>query len=187
LITGVTASTTFGTAAGNINNTVNGSGLPANIPALTGVHANSNNLNAWVGDGSSGNINFNLNGLYNLDGFSFWNLNAGSTASGINGVSILTSTDGVSFAVLPGAPIQFAIGANNAPTPPVQFTFAPTQAAFVRFSVLSNYGSSVTGFAEAQFSSATIAVPFGFSPVSSLVVLGLGFSLSKLRKKPVVK
>jgi hypothetical protein len=187
LITGVTASSSFSTAFGSINNTLNGSGLPGDVPALTGNHSGNSSTNSWLGSGTTGNINFNLNGLYNLDGFSFWNFD-NSDIAGINGVSILTSTDGVSYTVLLGAPIQFPIASSFGTTPAQQFTFAPTPASFVRFAVSSNYGAGRnTGFAEVQFSGTPTAVPFEFNPVSGLVVLGLGFGLSKLRKKAVIK
>jgi hypothetical protein len=58
----------------------------------------------------------------------------------------------------------------------------------VRFTVLSNYGfENAVGFAEVQFSGTAVAVPFEFNPVSGLGVLGLGFGLSKLRKKAVIE
>jgi hypothetical protein len=82
LIPGVTASsTTFVNIGFDINNTVNGSGLPGNVPALTGVHSIIDDFNFWTGNGETGNIDFALNGIYELDGFSFWNPNVAVTSS----------------------------------------------------------------------------------------------------------
>jgi hypothetical protein len=187
LINGVTASFTgFRDEPPSINNTVNGRGLPGNTPALTGVHNASDLQNAWFGGGRGGSINFNLNGLYDLDGFSFWNSSGTRSDSGIFLVKITTSTDGTNYTDLIGAPIFFDRGTGSGV--PQEFAFAPTPASHVRFLVLSNHGNNFnTGFSEVQFSAAPTAVPFEFNPVSGLVVLGLGFGLSKLRKKAVIK
>ena len=184
-ITGVTATTNMGSGSGtNIQNTVNGAGLPGNTPSLTGLHAAGTASNLWVSpEGTTtGNIDFNLNGSYNLSGFSFWNFNAFKNA-GIKDVSILTSTDGLAYTSLAGAPTQFAIGVNAAPENPEIFTFSATTASFVRFTVTSNYGTPDTGFSEVQFDSATAAaVPFDFEPSLGVVGLGVVFGLNKWRK-----
>jgi hypothetical protein len=117
LIPGVTASSTFTTTFGNLNNIVDGTGLPGGIPALTGTHDAASFPNTWAGTGTAGDINFNLGSLYDLDGFSFWNFN-GSNTAGINGVIILTSINGVNYTLLPGSPTQFAIGVLDAPVSP---------------------------------------------------------------------
>ncbi len=71
LITGVTASTDMGTLSGSINAIVDGTGLPGNIPSLTGSHAAGTVANIlWSGRSETGNITFNLNGTYNIGGFS---------------------------------------------------------------------------------------------------------------------
>ncbi len=184
-ITGVTASTTLGSRVGtNIQNTVNGVGLPGNIPSLTGLHDAATVSNAWAGATftTTGNITFNLGGSYNLSGFSFWNYNDVNSI-GIRDVSILTSTDGLAYTSLAGAPTQFAIGANSAPENPEIFTFSPATASFVRFTVTSNYGAIFTGFSEVQFDgTAAAAVPFDFEPSLGVVGLGVVFGLNKWRK-----
>jgi hypothetical protein len=188
LISGITISSTLPTFGGTPNNIVNGVGLPGNVPSLTASHNVPDGSNAWAFVGTTGNIDFNLNGLYDLDGFSFWNANNSSNTSSINGVNILTSLNGVNYTPLPGAPTQFAIGVNSlSPQPPQQFAFTATQASFVRFTVLSNYGfSGATSFAEVQFSSAT-PVPFEFSPALGIGALGGAWFVRKQLKKKATK
>ncbi|PSB40270.1 discoidin domain-containing protein, partial [Chamaesiphon polymorphus] len=161
LINGVTVTTNMGALLGtNINNIVNGVGLPGDIPSLTETHAVGSPSNAWIGTLSTNNlITFNLNGSYNLGGFSLWNFNP-TTTFGVRGVNILTSIDGTNFTTLAGAPTQFADGADNAPESPEQFSFAPVTASFVRFQVLTNTGNSrpQAGLLEVQFDSASATV-----------------------------
>jgi hypothetical protein len=177
----------------NIQNTVNGAGLPGDTPALTGLHASFNNSptgNSWISNIGTltGNITFDLGGSYNLSGFSFWNLASGfaNTTDGIKDVSILTSTDGSAYTSLTGAPTLFAQGnsISTLPQPPQQFTFSPTTASFVRFAVTSNYGNTnVTGFSEVQFDgTAATPVPFDFDPSLGVVSLGVVFGINKWRK-----
>ncbi|MEI6328097.1 MAG: discoidin domain-containing protein [Pseudanabaena sp. ELA645] len=184
-ITGVTASTDMGSGSGgNIENTVNGAGLPSNIPSLTGIHVSASTTNAWVSvlGTRTGNIDFNLGGSYDLSGFSFWNFIGGVSNVGIKDVSILTSTDGSVFTSLAGAPTQFAQGVSSAANPQT-FTFSPTTASFVRFAVASNYGNAnFTGFSEVQFDSAATPVPFDFDPSLGVVGLGVVFGINKWRK-----
>jgi hypothetical protein len=164
----------FGT---NINNIVNGVGLPGDIPSLTATHAAGSPSNAWIGTLSTNNlITFNLNGSYSLGGFSLWNFNANPT-QGVRGVNILTSIDGTNFTTVAGAPTQFADGANNSPELPEQFSFAPVTASYVRFQVLTNTGNFRTqaGLSEVQFNSASVsatAVPEPFTILGTLA----GFS-----------
>ena len=165
----------------DINNIVNGSGLSS--LSLTATHAVANNSNSWLSGGfaSPGNITFNLNGTYNLAGFSLWNYNGFGNTSGVNGVNVLTSTNGISFTTVTGAPTQFAIGPNNALESPEQFSFAPVTASYVRFQVLSNYGAArVFRLSEVQFNSASAtAVPEPFTILGTLMGLGGGAALKR--------
>jgi hypothetical protein len=191
LITGVTVDTDAGAPDGNINNIVNGVGLPGNTPSLTGTHLPGDRLNSWLGNPSGGNlITFNLNGQYSLAGFSLWNLtanntfivngvNVGDNNSGVNGVNVLTSTDGNTFTALAGAPTQFAIGSSGVPE---QFSFAPVTTSYVRFQVLSNFGARYTGLSEVQFNSASAsasAVPEPVTIFGTLMGLGGGAALKR--------
>lgn len=188
LISGVTASTNMGEfAAGTLNLTVNGAGLPGNTPSLTGNHVPSTFSGSWLSAGGSptGTITFNLNGSYNLAGFSFWNFigDLPQSINGINGVTVQASTDGTTFTTIGGAPTQFAQVTATTPQPPEQFSFTPVQASFVRFVVNSNYDGNpvTTGFSEVQFDGTPVtqSVPEP-STLVALLTLGLaGFSLRK--------
>ena len=181
LINGVTVSTDMGESFSNsINKMVDGSGLSS--LSLDATHAPASALsNAWFSSGTTtGNITFNLNGLYSLAGFSLWNFN-GFNQTGIKDVTITTSTNGTNFTTFAGTPTQFAIGANNAAESPEKFSFAPVSAAFVRFQVLNNYGSNVTGLSEVQFNdTAATAVPEPFAVIGTLVG---GTAALRLRKR----
>ncbi|MFZ4557133.1 MAG: discoidin domain-containing protein [Pseudanabaena sp.] len=188
LIPNVTASTNTTSAFGTlIGNTVNGAGLTGNTPALTGLHGTPDPGNSYFALNASSPtpqlFTFNLNGSYNLGGFSFWNLNSGTPSIGIKDVNISTSTDGSVFTSLVGAPTVFAIGATNASANPEIFAFSPTTASYVRFAVTSNYGDAfTTGFNEVQFNSAATPVPFDFDPSLGVVSLGVVFGINKWRK-----
>jgi F5/8 type C domain len=188
LINGVTATTNMGSfnnnAGVNINDVANGSGLSS--LSLNATHAEAFPGNAWANDIriTTGNITFNLNGLYSLAGFSLWNFNnAGSTFSwGINGVNIQTSTDGTNFNTVSGAPAQFAIATSTTQNSE-RFSFAPATAAYVRFQVLSNYGGTNTGLSEVQFDGTpATSVPEPFTIVGTLVGLGSGAALKRRLK-----
>jgi len=201
LIPGVTASTTISTQWA-LNNAVNGQGLPGNTPSLTGVHGESLNGNSWRSnilsntEGTtipSGTITFNLNGSYNLSGFTFWNLGGGSeelTRQGINNVTIEYSNNGgTTWSTLSGAPSMFAQGTSGSPaTSQVaqQFSFASVAATHVRFTNLSNFGGFTDpatqnriGFSEIQFAAGT-KIP---EPSSLLALLAFGLAGVSLGKR----
>jgi hypothetical protein len=97
-------------------------------------------------------------------------------------VGVSTSTDGVTFTPLAGGPTTFAIGANNAPELPQQFTFGPVVADFVRFDILSNYGANfTTGLSEVGFDGTRVtAVPV--PPTLLLGLVGAGCA-ARLRRR----
>src|SRR5262245_48628912 len=101
-IPGVTATTNMGTAPPtSLTNTVNGNGLF--VLSLTASHGGTTPLNSWVSSAGvvTGNVTFALGGSFLVDSFSFWNQNDGGPGpfgtTGIQGVQVLTSTDGVTF------------------------------------------------------------------------------------------
>ncbi|BCU13474.1 discoidin domain-containing protein [Microcystis aeruginosa] len=207
LIPNVTASTTIpgqSSPLWDINDTVNGKGLPGNTPSLTGVHGESLSGNSWRSNVltntppgstiSSGTITFNLNGSYNLSKFTFWNLGGSSaelTRQGIKNVTIQYSNNGgTTWSTLSGAPSVFAQGTFGLPSSsarsqtPQQFSFASVAATNVRFTNLSNFGGFDTpntnnriGFSEIQFAGTKIPEP---SSLLALLAFGLaGVSLGK--------
>jgi hypothetical protein len=201
LIPGVTASTTISTQWA-LNDAVNGQGLPGNTPSLTGDHGESLKGNSWRSnilsntEGTtipSGTITFNLNGSYNLSGFTFWNLGGGSialTRQGIKNVTIEYSNNGgTTWSTLSGAPSMFAQGTAGSPaTSQVaqQFSFASVAATHVRFTNLSNFGGFTDpanqnriGFSEIQFAAGT-KIP---EPSSLLALLAFGLAGVSLGKR----
>ena len=181
-IAGVTATTNMGSGAGtSLANTVNGAGLSA--LTLTATHAATSSSNSWISASGTliGNVTFDLGGLFVVDSFSFWNQNGGGPGSagstGIQGVQVLTSTNGVTFTPLAGGPSAFAQVSGSTNLPPQIFTFAPVAATQFRFQVLSNYGDTAqTGFGEVGFD----AVP----EPSTAALLALGVAaLGCLRRR----
>ncbi len=182
IILGVIASTDMGSGFGtDIQNTVNGVGLPGGIPDLNGLHEGTIPSNSWVGDLTIiGIVTFDLGGLFTVDSFSFWNQNGGGPGpdgtTGIQDVLVEISTDGFSFAALPGGPTLFAQVPGSVDLPPEIFSFAPVQATHFRLNIMSNWGDqSQTGFAEMHFNS----VP---GP-SVLVLAGIGALIARRRRR----
>ena len=186
-ISGVTVTTNMGAGFGtNIINTVNGVGLSS--PTLTATHAASLPPNSWVSSPSvlTGQITFNLGGLFSVDSFSFWNQNGGGPgvagSTGIQGVQVLFSTNGVAFTPLPGGPSVFA-RATGFTSPPQIFSFTAVNATHFRFNVLSNYGDPFqTGFAEVGFNSVPSAV---IPEPATMILLGTGLAgiAAKVRRR----
>ena len=149
--------TDMGAGAGtSLGNTISGLGL--NPVTLTALHESTTIFNSWVsGNGILvGQVTFNLGGSFAVKGFSFWNQNGGGPgaggSTGIQGVNVLFSTDGLTFLPLPGAPSAFARVPGAMAVGPQTFSFAPVVATYVRFQILSNYGDALqTGFAEVGF------------------------------------
>ncbi|GCL54438.1 hypothetical protein NIES3806_17800 [Microcystis aeruginosa NIES-3806] len=177
-------------ALGSLAATTNGAGLPGNTPSLTGTHAVTNTgttPNAWrssiLNSSTVGNvtINFAFGRIYNLAGFSFWNLNGGQ---GINGVTIqYSSNNGGTWTTLTGTgvPTSFTQGPNTGAVAVQQFSFTPVLATNVRFRNMTNHGTTGTntyrlGFNEIQFRS----IP---EPSSTLALLALGLGGVGLRKR----
>jgi large repetitive protein len=174
-ITTVSASTSMGSGFGtDIINTVNGVGLSSN--SLTATHAGTAPANSWVsGPGVlTGQITFNLGGVFSVNSFSFWNQNGGGPgangSTGIRNVQVLYSTDGVIFTALAGGPAAFAQVTGATSLPPEIFSFTAVTATHFRFIVGSNWGDTAqTGFAEVGFNG-TSAVP----EPATMLLLGSG-------------
>lgn len=157
-ITTVTASTP-NMGAGfltDITNTVNGTGLSA--LSLTATHSQTSTSNSWVSSGAilTGNVIFDFGSTYFVDSFSFWNQNGGGPGAngvtGIQGVAVSTSLDGISYTPLVGGPTQFSQVVGSTALAPEIFNFAAVNARFFQFTITSNWGDpSETGFAEVGF------------------------------------
>ena len=163
-IPAVTASTNMGSGFGtNIQRTVDGTGLSS--LSLTATHDGTIPSNSWVSSGTlTGIVTFDLGVTFLVDSFSFWNQNGGGPGqngtTGIQGVAVSTSTDGIIFTPLPGGPTSFAQVPLLAAAPPEIFNFTPVSARFFRFTILTNYGDPAqTGFAEVGFNGSVPPVP----------------------------
>ena len=73
-------------------------------------------------------------------------------SSGIDGVTVLFSTNGTDFSPLAGAPSSFAQVTSAGPVGPEVFALTPVLASHVRFQIAGNHGDAFTGFGEVQFS-----------------------------------
>lgn len=178
---------------GSLAATTNGFGLegpPLNRPTLTGNHAPTNtgtNPNAWRSSrpdpGAIGNvtINFAFGRIYNLAGFSFWNLNG---TMGINTVTIqYSSNNGGNWTTLtdPGVPAFFTGRPTTGVVSAQQVSFSPVYATNVRFINMSNHGATNLnyrlGFNEIQFTS--IPEPSTTLALLALGLAGMGLGLRK--------
>lgn len=178
---------------GSLDATTNGFGLqgpPLNRPTLTGTHAQTNtstNPNAWRSSvpalGTIGNvtINFAFGRIYNLAGFSFWNLNG---VSGINAVTIqYSSNNGGDWTTLtdPGVPAFFTGRPATGDVSAQQVSFSPVYATNVRFINMSNHGGTGSnyrlGLNEIQFTS--IPEPSTTLALLALGLAGMGLGLRK--------
>jgi len=173
--------------ASDISHIVDGSGLfdpvtGLSIYATGAMHGRAAADSTFVSGGAvpvtSGSITFDLGGLYELDGMAIWNFN-GFNLDGVKDVIVLGSTDGINFTVIPGAPTQFAIGANGAAEAAELFSFSST-ASFVGFSVLSTYGNFDFGLSEVMFTGTRVVPePSGVA----LTVSGIVTLLARVRRR----
>lgn len=160
-IVGVTVSSTSSTFAGNIQNTANGSGLlPGQV--ATATHNQSGGTISWQTFDTINTVNltFNLNGLFSLAGMAVWNATWVFNTQGIQGVVVSSSTDGVLFNPIVGAPSSFAQGSGLSGTSLAEiFTWAPVAATHVRFNVATNHGGPNLVFNEVLFDQVAVGAP----------------------------
>lgn len=183
LVTGVTPSTNMLAVNGtSVVNIVNGSGLPGDVPALTGTHWYASSSNTWVSGYKAGYVIFDLGDEYYVDGMSIWPFN-GNNQICVKDVQVLSSTDGSNYIPVAGAPSVFPQGPCANVVNPVHYSFPRIQATHIRFDVLDNYGYSspsgwcYSGFAEVQFDG--IPVP---EPASLGLFALMGMALLRRRR-----
>lgn len=184
-ILGVTASTPNGTAAGTIDNVVNGTGLIGGIQP-TSLHSQSGTNTAWLSSatGANSQLDFDLGDLYSLSGMAFWNANGSFVGRGIQTVQILSSVDGLVYSVIAGSPTAFA-QVPAAPSPAEIFSWTPVVARFVRFDVGSTFDTNGSLVNEVLFDGSAVAPELDSSTALmplSLMCLGL-LSLKRRRNQ----
>jgi hypothetical protein len=171
-VSSVTASSTFYTY--NANNLINGNGLSGNLHG-------GNWETKWLLDGvTTGNLTFDLGGLFKVANTTIWNYGPGCCGEGrsVQDLSISLSTDGVNYTAFGSfvltKPTTDPFGGET-------LALGDTTARYVRFDILSNYGEqSYTGLSEVKFNGVT-AVPEASSLAYSLIGLATAGLLMRRR------
>lgn len=170
---GVTASSTLFTY--NVNNLINDSGLN------NGLHDGNYN-NMWLDDnrtlGGDAVLTFDLGQNYQLGGSLVWQSNSDfDYTRNTKDFDILTSLDGINFIKAGSYTLTQSTGGNI----PAQTQLFNAEARYVRFDILTNYGSDgFTGLSEVKF---IAAVPEPETYAMLLAGLGLiGFAGKKRQR-----
>jgi hypothetical protein len=175
IITPVTvqASSTFYTY--NKNNLINDSGLDSS----TFLH-DGNPLDMWMSNQSvTATLTFDLGGVYDLIGTDIWQYNneLGYNTRGVKNFDILTSLDNIFYQPVLSTQLTKSTGIGKiAP----EFRSFTRSTKYVKFSILSNYGSSYTGLSEVKFESGLPAIENAPPPAVAEPSVMLLFALSIL-------
>ena len=157
IVNPTSATTTFSSAFGTmLNSCYDGTGLET-FPSLTSNHVGTTPVDSFVANEIIGTIDFNLGGNFDIDGLAFWNQNEGGPDSniGVNTVEFYSSTDGITYNLITGAPTSFS-QITIQPAPPELFSFTAISTSYIRMNILSNHGGANTGFAEIAFATGGI-------------------------------
>ena len=144
-----------GINAGSAANVVNGSGLNPATPALTGIHAlytPFNGVQSFNTVTYPTNLLFTFPAVYWVTALSFWQVTGTSNGFGIRNLTIeysLSSSSG--WTQIPESPASFEAGSSTVPSGPLQFSWNPVQAQFIRFVVNGNWGGQRLALSEVQF------------------------------------
>ena len=138
--------------AGSAANVTNGSGLTPATPALTGTHESYTTSNG-VQSTFHNNIwprilLFTLPAVYWVSAMSFWQVTGVSNGFGIRDFTLEYSSDNSGWTQIPGSPTTFAQGSSSSP---LQFSWNPVQARFIRFLVTNTWGGNRIALSEVQF------------------------------------
>jgi hypothetical protein len=143
----------IGINAGLAANVTNGSGLTPATPALTGTHESYTTSNG-VQSTFHNNIwprilLFTLPSIYWVSAMSFWQVTGTSNAFGIRDFTLEYSLDNSEWTQILGSPTTFERGSSS--FSPLQFSWNPVQARFIRFLVTSTWGGNRIALSEVQF------------------------------------
>lgn len=144
-----------GINAGLAANVTNGSGLTPATPALTGIHAlytTSNGVQSANTVAYPASLLFTFPAVYWVTAMSFWQVTGINSGFGIRNFTIEYSLNGSSgWSQILGSPTSFAEGSGTVPSNPLQFSWNPVQAQFIRFVVSRNWGGVRIALSEVQF------------------------------------
>jgi hypothetical protein len=191
------ASTSMGTATGGSSVTfvINQFGLSApytggttnfaSYVAAAPTHNSAIITNIWTSNTGNvtGNFDFNLGSPYTVSRFAFWNLVASNQA--VQGFDLLASLN-PSFTNPVNLGSFTATNAGTTFAAPVQaFSFAPTNAQFLRMRITSNFGNTqATGFGEATFGGVPVPEPSSLALGAFAAVSGAFAWRRRKRLKP---
>lgn len=142
----------IGINAGSVSNVTNGSGLTPATPALTGAHQSYTTSNGVQSNFHNNTwpriLLFTLPSVYWVSAISFWQVTGVSNGFGIRDFTLEYSLDNSGWTQIPGSPTTFAQGSSSSP---LQFSWNPVQARFIRFLVTSTWGGNRIALSEVQF------------------------------------
>lgn len=157
------------------DNLINGVGL-------NGMLHDTGYTHMWLSNSAVAELTFNLGSAYALSGTYLWQYNPDndSTEPGVQQFNISTSIDGANFNPVLSATLNQGPGNSTELFAPEFKSFNQT-AQFVKFSILSNYGSVYSGLSEVRFEGGlSTAVPEPH--VTGLLALSM-LGLFALRRK----
>lgn len=201
LITGLTIqSATIGSNSNmSPSDAIDGTGLPGDVPALSGTHSTTWNTH-WWGDTKTPQITIDLEGTYALDVIHIWNHNEQNNGvnRGLQDVEIYVAADENEanlIKVITDGTGSHDNGSGNFTLPKatgltdytgfsldlsgVSNAALISNARLVRIQALGTYGDNHGGLAEVQFGGTAIPEP---STGFMLTLTGLGLALRRRRK-----
>ena len=124
------------------------------------TNAGASSFGAWFAQNgvTTGNFDFDLGSAQTIESFALWN-DRQTAGQGIQDFRLYASADGDSgFASAWQLGLGDLVAMEGQSTAQV-YSFAPTTARYVRIVILSNHGSSITGFSEAAFELTEVPLP----------------------------